>query len=81
MLADGNLADDAATYSGPVLVVAGSEDTITPPASCEAIAARFPTGEYRLLEGVGHLSYLDAPDTVNALVAEFAARCFKEATT
>ncbi len=81
MLAGGSLADDAARYDGPVLVVAASGDTITPPAACEALAAAFPHGAFKFLEGPGHLSYLDVPDTVNALVAEFAARCFKEATT
>lgn len=80
MLAGGSLADDAAGYSGPVLVLAGSADTITPPAGCKAIAAAFPHGTYRLLEGVGHLSYLDAPDTVNALVGEFAAARLGKAT-
>jgi pimeloyl-ACP methyl ester carboxylesterase len=80
MLAGGSLADDAASYSGPVLVVAGSEDTITPPASCEAIAARFSKGKYRLLEGVGHLSYLDTPDAVNTLIGDFAAACSRKAT-
>jgi pimeloyl-ACP methyl ester carboxylesterase len=80
MLAGGSLPDDAAAYSGPVLVVAGSEDTITPPAGCKAIAAAFPQGSYRLLEGVGHLSYLDAPGTVDALIGDFAAACFGRAT-
>jgi pimeloyl-ACP methyl ester carboxylesterase len=75
MLAGGSLADDAACYDGPVLAVAASADTITPPAGCEAIARAFPGGAYRLLEGPGHLAYLDAPDAVNALVAEFAASC------
>lgn len=74
MLAGGSLADDAARYGGPVLVVAASADTITPPAGCEAIAAAFPRASYRLLQGPGHLSYLDAPEAVNALVAEFASR-------
>jgi pimeloyl-ACP methyl ester carboxylesterase len=80
MLAGGNLADDAARYHGPVQVVAASADTITPPAGCEAIARAFPRGEYRLLEGSGHLSYLDAPDTLNALIAEFALRHTGKAT-
>ncbi|MGE5794221.1 MAG: alpha/beta fold hydrolase [Bacteroidota bacterium] len=72
-LANGRLVEDAARYSGPVLVVAGSADTITPPASCERIARAFPRATYRLLDGPGHLSYLDAPATVNALIADFAA--------
>jgi pimeloyl-ACP methyl ester carboxylesterase len=81
MLAHGRLLEDAARYPGPALVVAGSLDTITPPAGCEQIAQAFPRGTYRLLEGVGHLSYLDAPATVDAMVAEFAARCFEGVRT
>lgn len=79
MLAGGSLADDATRYDGPVLVVAASADTITPPARCAAIAAAFPRGEYRLLDGPGHLSYLEAPDAVNELVGRFASACLKEA--
>ncbi len=74
-LANGRLVEDAARYAGPVLVIAGSADTITPPAGCERIARAFPRGTYRLLDGPGHLSYLDAPATVNALIADFAASC------
>jgi len=76
-LANGRLVEDAARYPGPVLVIAGSADTITPPAGCERIARAFPRGTYRLLEGPGHLSYLDAPATVNALIADFAASCMQ----
>jgi pimeloyl-ACP methyl ester carboxylesterase len=79
MLAQGRLAEDAVRYSGPVLVVAAAEDSITPPAGCERIAQAFPRGAYRLLTGAGHLSYLDVPPTVNAIIAEFAARCVQEA--
>jgi pimeloyl-ACP methyl ester carboxylesterase len=81
MLANGWLAEDAARYPGPVLVVGTTADTITPPRGCEAIARAFPRGRFRLLEGPGHLSYLDVPASVNALVAEFAARAQPEAAT
>jgi pimeloyl-ACP methyl ester carboxylesterase len=79
MLAHGRLVEDAARYPGPVLVVAASADTITPPAGCERIACAFPHARYRLLDGPGHLSYLDAPATVNALIAEFAVACSQRA--
>jgi pimeloyl-ACP methyl ester carboxylesterase len=75
MLAHGRLVEDAARYTGRVLVVAATEDSITPAAGCERIAQAFPRGAYRLLSGAGHLSYLDSPETVNAIIAEFAARC------
>jgi pimeloyl-ACP methyl ester carboxylesterase len=78
-LAEGRLVEDAARYPGPVLVVAGSADTITPPAGCERIARAFPRATYRLLDGPGHLSYLDAPATVNTLIADFAASCLQGA--
>jgi len=81
MLANAWLADDAPRYPGPVLVVAATADTVTPAAGCERIARAFPRGRFRLLEGSGHLSYLDAPATVNDLIAAFAASCVPEATT
>ena len=80
MLGNARLVEDAARYPGPVLVVAASADTITPPAGCERIARAFPRATYRLLEGPAHLSFLDAPATVNALIAEFAASCTHGAT-
>jgi pimeloyl-ACP methyl ester carboxylesterase len=81
MLARGRLLEDAAHYPGPVLVVAATADTITPPAACERIARAFPRGQFQLLEGPGHLSYLDAPATVNDLIAAFAAKGVQEAAT
>jgi pimeloyl-ACP methyl ester carboxylesterase len=77
MLARGTLTEDAVQYDGPVLVVAASADTITPPRDCEAIAGAFPHAEFRLLDGPGHLSYVESPEVVNALIAEFAATCAK----
>jgi pimeloyl-ACP methyl ester carboxylesterase len=80
MLAGADLAADAARFPGPVLIAAGSADTITPAAGCEALARVFPRGEFRLLEGAGHLSYLDAAEAVNVLVAGFAGTLREEAT-
>ena len=72
MLASGCLLADAPRFAGPVLVAAGSVDTVTPASGCERIALAFPDARFHLLEGVGHLSYLDAPGAVNALIAAFA---------
>jgi len=79
MLSNGTLANDAARYSGPVLVVAACADTITPPRDCEKIAGAFPRAQYRLLEGPGHLSYVESPGTINELITEFAAQALPEA--
>jgi pimeloyl-ACP methyl ester carboxylesterase len=79
MLANGRLVEDAARYPGPVLVVASTADSITPPAHCERIAHAFPRGRFKLLEGPGHLCYLEAHAAVNALIGEFAASRTQEA--
>ncbi len=75
LLAHGRLVEDAAHYDGPVLVIGASADTVTPPAGCERIARAFPHARYRLLPEAAHLSYLDAPQAVNALITDFAAGC------
>lgn len=77
MLAHGTLVHDAAHYDGPVLVVAASADTITPPQDCERIARAFPCATFQTLDGPGHLSYVESPKIVNALIANFAATCTK----
>ena len=75
MLAHGTLVKDAAYFDGPVLVVAASADTITPAQDCESIARAFPRATFQILDGPGHLSYVEAPEIVNALIADFAESC------
>ena len=55
----------------PVLVITGSEDVITPPAAGAELARMVPQGAQVILEGVGHLPLLEAPQQVAALVARF----------
>ena len=69
----GNLAADARKFPKKVLVACGSEDTVTPEASCKTVAASFPRAEYRSLPGLGHVPHLEAPETVNALIRGFVA--------
>jgi len=67
----GRLAEDARKFAKRVLVACGSEDTVTPEASCKAVAAAYPRGEYRSLPGLGHVPHIEAPETVNALIRAF----------
>lgn len=71
-LTHGNLAEDARKFPKKVLVACGSEDIVTPEASCKAVAAAFPRAEYRSLPGLGHVPHIEAPETVNALIRGFA---------
>ncbi len=57
----------------PVLVVGGSLDTLTPPERLEEIAALTPTSQLLILEGVGHLSTLEAPQAVTDALNGFIA--------
>jgi pimeloyl-ACP methyl ester carboxylesterase len=72
-LVHGNLAEDARKFRKKVLVLCGSEDTVTPEASCKAVAAAFPRAEYRSLPGLGHVPHIEAPALVNDLIRGFVA--------
>jgi pimeloyl-ACP methyl ester carboxylesterase len=72
-LTHGNLADDARKFQKKVLVACGSEDTVTPEASCRAVAAAFPRAEYRSLPGLGHVPHIEAPEIVNGLIRGFTS--------
>ena len=51
----------------PTLVVWGNEDKIIPPAHADVWKARIPQAEVRMVEGAGHIVYLDRPDTLNTI--------------
>jgi len=55
----------------PTLVLVGSQDTVTPPAEAEAMAAAIPGAELHVIEGAGHLSNLERSDAFNAALRAF----------
>lgn len=65
----------AARVRAPALVLVGSEDKVTPAATCaRPIHARLAAGELQELQGIGHLVKLEAPQRFNELVGDFFAR-------
>lgn len=62
---------DLPAIAVPALVLAGSEDIITPPRESEEIAAGIPGAKLVILPGCGHLSTLESPDSVTAALAEW----------
>ena len=73
MLALADIFQDLAGCRAPTLVVCGSEDRVTPPDSNRAIAAAIPGARFELIEGAGHVPYVEAPEKFNSLVGAFLA--------
>ncbi|MGL4441301.1 MAG: alpha/beta fold hydrolase [Bosea sp. (in: a-proteobacteria)] len=55
----------------PTLVLVGSEDILTPVAESEEIAAGITGARLVVIPGSGHLSTLEAPDTVTSALEEW----------
>ena len=71
-LSRGDLMAEMAGYDGPVAVVCGTEDRVTPPESNREIAASRPQAGFTPIPGAGHLPYIEAPEAFNRLLARFA---------
>jgi 3-oxoadipate enol-lactonase len=59
------------TINVPTLVIVGTEDTITPPADSEALAAAIGGGTLARVPRAGHLSNLEEPGAFNAALRAF----------
>lgn len=55
----------------PLLVVVGSEDTLTPVKEAESLLGKVKTAEMRIIESAGHLSNLEQPQQFNAILRTF----------
>ena len=58
----------------PTLVVVGSEDVVTPPSDARLIAEAVPGAELEIIEGVGHLANMEAPEHFNRVLLDFLTR-------
>ncbi|QRK89022.1 alpha/beta fold hydrolase [Saccharopolyspora erythraea] len=61
-------------YSGPVLVVVGEEDVMTPPDSAAELAGTLPNAELVRIPGAGHLSPVETPAAFSEAVASWLGR-------
>ncbi len=67
------LGDEIRSITAPTLVIVGSEDAATPVAKAEVIAAAIRGSRLDVLAGVGHVSTLEDPARINALLTDFLA--------
>lgn len=71
--ADAELAPRVAEIAAPTLVATGSDDRRSTAAMAQALAERLPQGRLHLIEGQRHLTPLEAPAVVAALIGDFLA--------
>jgi pimeloyl-ACP methyl ester carboxylesterase len=56
------------------LVIAGTEDPVSPPAELQKLAAALQHGVYKELEGVGHFASVEASDRLHQILDDFLSR-------
>jgi pimeloyl-ACP methyl ester carboxylesterase len=69
--------DVLGAFGGPILIAVGAEDTITPEADAEAMAAAAASARYvrfATIPGAGHLTPLENPDEVARAIADLSGR-------
>jgi pimeloyl-ACP methyl ester carboxylesterase len=66
--------DILARFGGPVLVMVGSGDVITPPAKARSMVELVPGAELVEIPGAGHLANLEQPEAFNAALGGFIGR-------
>jgi len=59
----------------PALVIVGEEDTSTPPAAARSIAGTIAGARLETIPGASHITTLEAPETINALLRDFLFSC------
>lgn len=66
-----SVAADVAAIRAPVLLVAGRDDGVSPPANSEGMAKDLPNAELRILEQCGHWHPIEQPAAVSQALREF----------
>jgi pimeloyl-ACP methyl ester carboxylesterase len=67
-------ATAAAKISAPVLMISGNEDRVNPMDKNAAVLAKaMPQAKHEIMDGIGHLPEVEAPEKVNAMLRAFFA--------
>ena len=69
--ADFDASGRARGIDAPTLVIHGSDDRLVPVANARALARAVPRSRLRVLEGAGHLVFIEEAEEVNEEVASF----------
>ena len=63
--------EDLARVRVPTLLMCGRDDPVTPLPDHEAMAARVPGSQLKIIENCGHLSTIEQPDAVNRVLIDW----------
>lgn len=66
-----NVRDRLPQIRCPVLVLTGSEDLVMDPENSRILAREIPGASLYVVQGAGHLFFLERPDEVNRVLIEF----------
>lgn len=66
---------DLATIDVPTLVITSTQDQLIAPEISAEMAERIPSARLETIEGVGHLTNLEAPEAFNRLLLDHLAAC------
>ncbi len=70
-LSEADLRPVLGTILAPSLVLCGDQDTVTPPAQGEALAAALPRARFAAIPGAGHLPPAEQPQRLAAAINAF----------
>jgi len=62
---------ELAAFRGPVSVLVGEEDTLTPHPEAASMAAAVPGAAFAKIAGAGHISNLEAPEAFNVMLRDW----------
>lgn len=65
---------DLDSFGAPTLLIVGTDDPLTPPATMRELHEAIPGSEYREFADCGHSVYFEDPEGFNTAVADFLAR-------
>ncbi len=74
MMARSDIAELALAVVAPTLVVAGSDDPVSPPEVGTAARAALPGNSIEMIEGAGHYGCMEDPPRFNAALERFLER-------
>lgn len=72
---------DPSPVKAPTLVIVGEHDAATPPVCARAIAGSIGGAELHVIPDAGHLTAVEQPAQVAALLGPFFTRCFERSTS